>query len=138
MGGKAPAAGGTEAARIFREVYVTAFRPELLGAAEARAFLVPATIAILPFTAVTAGYLLRKDRRRQPWSALAVLVLPVGLLAGAVVFSWPITPATPVLVFLASFASWLSVARLTPVFRRVSAGLLVLAAAMSWTLIPPI
>jgi hypothetical protein len=130
--------GGTEAARVFAEVYVNAFRPRLLGFEEAAVFLVPAGLAILPFAAVTVGYWLNKDRRRQPWSAVAVMALPLGLLAGAIVFSWPITPSTPILVFLAGFASWLSVARLSPVFRRVSAALVLLSAAMSWTVLPPI
>jgi hypothetical protein len=128
--------GGTESARIFRDVYLDALRPRLLGIAEARAFLVPAGIAILPFATVTIGYWLNRDRRRQPWSAVAVLVLPLGFLVGAVLFAWPTTPATPILVFLAGFASWLAVARLSSVFRRVSAALVVLSAAMSWTVLP--
>jgi len=130
--------GGTEAEHLFRDVYIDAFRPRLLGYEDARAFLVPAGIAILPFAVVTSGYCLNPDRRRQPWSAVTVIALPIGFLAGAVLFSWPITPATPILVFLAGFASWLSVARLSPIFRRVSAALLILAAAASWTLLRPI
>ena len=125
--------GGTEAARISREVYVTAFRPELLGAAEARAFLVPATIAILPFTA-TAG---PPPPQGPAATALERACRPCS--AG-----WP--PRRRRRLFLADHARnpcprlpgqfrVLAVGRPPDaLFRRVSAGLLVLAAAMSWIL----
>jgi hypothetical protein len=125
--------GVHEAGRLATEIYGPAFHPEPLASGKWTPFLTIFAYAVLPFAIVIVAYWLQHDRRRQPWSAMAVLVLPVYLLLGAVLFSWPMSPAAPAAVFLGAFASWLAVARLTPTFRRASAALMVLGTMVSWS-----
>jgi hypothetical protein len=125
--------GGPEFVRIVQGIYVPAYAPDQLNAASTLALLTVATYTILPFVIVTIAYVLVRDRRWQPVSALSVVVLPLYLVAGAIVFSWPISPALPTAAFLGAFTSWLSVARLSAVFRRVSIALMLLTAALSWS-----
>jgi hypothetical protein len=125
--------GGTEASRLFTDVYAARFHLYRLDPEAVRPLLAMTATAVLPFALVIAAYLLHRDRRRQPWSALAVLGLPAYLVAGTLIFHWPILASTPTAVFLGAVASWLSVARLTPTVRRVAIALMVLGAAISWT-----
>ena len=125
--------GIADAVRLFDEVYAHILAPALLGPDEARLFLATFAYTVLPFAIVIIPYWLTKDRRRQPWSAFAVLALPVYLVAGALVFSWPMAPTLPTAVFLGAFAAWLSVARLTPVFRYASIALMLLGTIVSWS-----
>jgi hypothetical protein len=125
--------GIDEAVRLATEIYGPAFQPEVLSRGKWTPFLVIFAYAVLPFATLIVAYWLQRDRRRQPWSATAVLVLPVYLLLGGLFFSWPISSAAPAAVFLGAFASWLAVARLTPAFRRVSVALMVLGTIVSWS-----
>jgi hypothetical protein len=125
--------GVGEAVRLATEIYGPAFQPEPLPRSEWSPFLLIFAYAVLPFAALIVAYWLQRDRRRQPWSAVAVLALPVYLLIGALFFSWPMSPAAPATVFLGAFASWLAVARLTPTFRRASIALMILGTIVSWS-----
>jgi hypothetical protein len=125
--------GGGEAARIFQTVYVAAFKPQPHLSAALVPLSMMAAYTILPFAILIGAYCLNKDRRRQPWSAVAVLVLPAYLIAGTVVFAWPMLASTPTAVFLGAFASWLSVARLSPLFRAASVTLMLLGSIVSWS-----
>jgi hypothetical protein len=111
-------------------------QPRLLDAVTGRALLSVAAYTVLPFAPVIVAYWFNWDRRRQPWSAVAVIALPIYLIAGALVFSWPVPPTLPTAAVLAGFASWLSVARLRPAFRRACIGLILLAVGLSWS--PPV
>lgn len=125
--------GVEEAVRLAKEIYGPAFKPEPLAPARAASFLTIFAYAVLPFAIVFVAYWFKRDRRRQPWSAAAVLALPGYLLLGALLFSWSMSPAAPAAVFLGAFASWLAVARLTPVFRWVTATLMAIGAFVSWS-----
>jgi hypothetical protein len=118
---------------IVGEVYLPAFTPQLLAAEASRQLLTTAAYTILPFAIVTIAYMLVRDRRWQPVSAVAVLVLPAYLIVGTMTFSWPVPPTLPTVAFLGAFASWLSVARLSSIIRRVSIVLMLLTAALSWS-----
>jgi hypothetical protein len=89
-------------------------------------------VTILPFSLLTIAYCLRDDRRRQVWSAIAVPALPFYVAAGAATFSWPLAPTVPTAVLLAAYASWLSVARLTPTFRALAILLLLCSTLAGW------
>lgn len=133
--------GVDRAVPLFKAIYIDPFQPDLLYVEGMRAFLRVFAATVLPAGLLIAAYWLQLDRRRQPWSALAVLVLPVYVIAGAYLFSWPVAETVPTAVFLGAFAAWLSVARLTPVFRRAAMALILLGAVVSWTapgLAPPI
>jgi hypothetical protein len=125
--------GATEAARVFYEIYVPAFSPHLLEGENIQALLRFTTYAVLPFGIVTIAYMFHRDRRWQPWSAVAVLGLPFYLVAGATLFSWPAAPIASAAAVLGAFASWLSVARLTPIFRWMSIVVMLLATVVSWS-----
>jgi hypothetical protein len=125
--------GGPEFVRILREIYIPAYTPDQLNADSTMALLTVATYTILPFVIVTIAYVLVRDRRWQPMSALSVVILPLYLVVGAVVFSWPISATLPTAAFLGAFTSWLSVARLSGVIRWVSIALMLLTAALSWS-----
>jgi len=98
-----------------------------------RQLLTVAAYTVLPFAIVTIAYMLVRDRRWQPVSAAAVLMLPAYLIVGTMIFSWPVPATLPTVAFLGAFASWLSVARLSAVVRRVSIVLMLLTAALSWS-----
>jgi len=126
---------------LFKAIYIDPFHPEILYVEGVRAFFHVFAATVLPAGLLIAAYWLQPDRRRQPWSALAVLLLPVYVIAGAYLFSWPVAETLPTAVFLGAFAAWLSVARLKPVFRRAAMALILLGAVVSWTapgLAPPI
>jgi hypothetical protein len=125
--------GVDRAIPLFKAVYVDPFAPEVLRVESLRALLRVFAITVLPASLLIAAYWLQPDRRRQPWSALAVLLLPTYLVAGAAVFSWPLAETVPTAVFLGAFASWLSVARLGPVFRRAAMALVLLGTVVSWS-----
>jgi hypothetical protein len=125
--------GGAHALQLFGTIYGDAFRPHLLAWSEARRLLCLAGLTVMPALLVIAAYCLTPDRRRQPWSAVAVLVLPLYLVAGMVLFSWPIAFWAPTAVFLGAFAAWLSVARISPLFRWAAVALLLLEAVISWS-----
>jgi hypothetical protein len=125
--------GEAEALRLFTDVYAARFHLYGLDPESIRPLLLMTAAAVLPFAIVIVAYLLREDRRRQPWSAIAVLALPAYLVAGALIVHWPMLASTPTAVFLGAVASWLSVARLTPMVRRLAIVLMVLGAALSWT-----
>ncbi|MEO8667055.1 MAG: hypothetical protein ABI399_00950 [Bauldia sp.] len=125
--------GGAEAVRLFHDVYLARFRAYQFAPDAVAPLLMTTAATILPFGLVIAAYCLQPDRRRQVWSAIAVIALPGYLIAGAFVFHWPMLVSTPAAVCLAAFASWLSVARLSPVVRRASILLVLLVAAVSWT-----
>ena len=100
--------------------------------ATTEALLTIAAYTILPFGIIIVAYWLCRDRRRQPLSAIAVVALPLYLVAGGIYFSWPITTTVPTMAFLGAFAAWLSVQRLTPVFRWSSIVLMLLCTLASW------
>ena len=75
---------------LFKAVYIDPFRPHLLYIEGVRAFLRVFACTVLPAALLIAAYWLQLDRRRQPWSALAVLILPIYVVAGAYLFSWPV------------------------------------------------
>ncbi|CAN5325652.1 hypothetical protein BH10PSE9_BH10PSE9_21110 [soil metagenome] len=126
--------GGGEALRLLNEVYLPAFTPRGLEGDSLGQVLATTARTILPFGIVPVAYMFYRDRRWQPWSAAAVFVLPLFLVAGRILFSWPMAPLLPTVAFLGAFASWLSVARLSVVFRRVSLALVLLSTALSWSL----
>jgi hypothetical protein len=125
--------GSHEFVRLVQEIYVPAYTPDRLGAASTQALLTVAAYTVLPFVIITVAYMLVRDRRWQPVSALSVIMLPLYLVAGAVVFSWPMSSTLPTAAFLGAFASWLSVARLSTVCRWVSIALMLLTAVLSWS-----
>jgi hypothetical protein len=125
--------GIPEVMRLVTEVYVPAFSFARLDHAATEALLTQFAQTVLPFGVVTVAYMFMRDRRWQPVSAIAVMVLPLYLVGGAIAFSWPISPSLPTVAFLAAYASWLSVARLRPVFRWASIALMLLTAAVSWS-----
>jgi hypothetical protein len=125
--------GEAEAMRVIAEVYAPTFTPALVDSDRLWGLLTITAYGVLPFAIVTIAYMFVRDRRWQPVSAVAVLALPLYLTAGAIIFSWPVAVTAPAAVVLGAFASWLSVARLSPVFRWVSASLMVLAALLSWS-----
>ena len=127
--------GAGNALQLFDEIYVRAFRPHLLAWNDARLVLGLCGLTIVPAVLVIVAYCLVEDRRRQPWSAVAILVLPFYLVAGTVLFSWPIAFWTPTAVLLGTFAAWLSVARISPTLRWASVALIFLEAVISWS--PP-
>lgn len=117
---------------LFRAIYIDPFRADVLYVEGLRALFRVFAITVLPSALLIAAYWLQPDRRRQPWSALAVLLLPTYLVVGAALFSWPVAETLPTAVFLGAFASWLSVARLKPVFRLASLALMILGTVVSW------
>ena len=125
--------GGHESLRLITDVYIPAFTPQPLDTEASQALLTVGAYTVLPFAIVTVFYLLVRDRRWQPVSALAVLVLPLYLIVGTIVFSWSVPPSLPTAAFLGAYASWLSVARLRPVFRWVSIALMLLTSLVSWS-----
>ena len=125
--------GIQEVVRLATEVYVPAFSIARLDRAATQALVTQFSDCVLPFAIVTVAYVFSRDRRWQPISAIAVIVLPLYLVSGAIVFSWPISPSLPTVAFLGAYASWLSVARLRPVFRWVSIALMLVTAAVSWS-----
>jgi hypothetical protein len=124
--------GVDRAIPLFRAVYLDPFRPALLDDASRHGLLRVFAITVVPAGLLIAAYWLQLDRRRQPWSALAVLLLPAYLLAGAALFSWPVADTVPTAVFLGAFASWLSVARLNRTFRRAATILVLIGTVVSW------
>jgi hypothetical protein len=125
--------GFAETGSIIAEVYVPSFTPSSSGADAIRPILTVAAYMILPFVLLIGAYMAAIDRRWQPVSAAVVLALPLYLIAGASYFGWPMAPSLPLVAFLGAFASWLSVARLQPNYRRLALALLILTAALSWT-----
>ena len=125
--------GIPEVVRLVTEVYVPAFSFARHDHAATQALVTQFVYTVLPFAIVTVAYLFMRDRRWQPVSAIAVIALPIYLVSGAIVFSWPTSPSLPTVAFLAAYTSWLSVARLRPVFRWVSIALMLLTAAVSWS-----
>jgi hypothetical protein len=125
--------GNHEFVRLVQEIYVPAYTPHRLDAVSTVDLLTVAAYTILPFVIVTAAYMLVRDRRWQPVSALSVVALPLYLVVGSIVFSWPVSATLPTAAFLGAFASWLSVARLSAVCRRVSIALMMLTAGLSWS-----
>lgn len=125
--------GISEVMRLVTRVYVPAFSFARLDQAATQALVTQLVYTVLPFAMVTVAYLFMRDRRWQPLSAIAVIILPLYLVGGAIVFSWPISPSLPTVAFLGAYASWLSVARLRPVSRWVSIALMLLTAALSWS-----
>jgi hypothetical protein len=118
---------------LFEAVYVEPFRPQILYVEGLRALFHVFVVTVVPAALLIAAYWLQPDRRRQPWSAVAVLLLPTYLAAGAALFSWPVAETVPAAVFLGAFAAWLSVARLTPAFRLAATLLVLIGAVVSWT-----
>jgi hypothetical protein len=133
MAGMFAMLGAANAVHLFEEIYVRAFRPHLLAFDDVRLVLGLCGLTVLPAALVILAYCLIKDRRRQPWSAVAVLVLPLYLVAGTILFSWPIAFWAPTAVFLGTFAAWLSVARISPTFRWASVALMFLQTVISWS-----
>jgi hypothetical protein len=133
MAGMFAMLGAGTALHLFDEIYVSAFRPHLLPWSEARLVLALCGVTIMPAALVILAYCLVKDRRRQPWSAIAILVLPLYLVAGTVLFSWPIAFWAPTAVFLGTFAAWLSVARILPMLRWASVALMFLETVIGWS-----
>ena len=125
--------GIPEVVRLVTQVYVPAFSLARADHAATQALVTQFVLTVLPFAIVTVAYLFTRDRRWQPVSAIAVVVLPLYLVSGAIVFSWPMSPLLPTVAFLAAYTSWLSVARLWPVFRWVSIALMFLTAVVSWS-----
>ncbi len=125
--------GIAEVMRLVTEVYVPAYSFARLDHAATQALVTQFVYSVLPFAIVTVAYLFMRDRRWQPVSAVAVIILPLYLVGGTIVFSWPISPSLPTVAFLGAYASWLSVARLRPVSRWVSIALMLLTAALSWS-----
>ncbi len=125
--------GLDETIRIVTEIYVPAFTPVPAGEGAIHALSTVAVYTILPFALLIGAYMFAVDRRWQPVSAVAVLALPLYLILGARFFGWPMAPTLPLVAFLGGFASWLSVARLRPNFRRLALALMILTAALSWT-----
>ena len=125
--------GITEVMRLVTEIYVPAFSFARLDHAATQALATHLVYTVLPFAIVTVAYVFMRDRRWQPVSAIAVIILPLYLVGGAIVFSWSISPSLPTVAFLGAYASWLSVARLRPVFRWVSIALMLITAALSWS-----
>jgi hypothetical protein len=125
--------GGAEAARLLHDGYLARFSAYQLAPHAVAPLLLMTAATILPFGLVIAAYCLQPDRRRQVWSAIAVIALPGYLIGGAFIFHWPMLVSTPAAVCLAAFASWLSVARLSPAMRRAAILLVLLVAAASWT-----
>ena len=126
--------GAGNALQLFDEIYVRAFRPHLLAWNDARLVLGLCGLTIAPAVLVIVAYCLVEDRRRRPWSAVAILVLPFYLVAGTVLFSWPIAfwgCRPPCL--LGTFAAWLSVARISPTPRWASVAPIFLEAVISWS-----
>jgi hypothetical protein len=126
--------GISEVMHLVTDVYVPAYSFARLDHAATQALLTQFVYTVLPFATVTVAYIFMRDRRWQPVSAIAVMVLPLYLVGGAIVFSWPMSPSLPTVAFLGAYASWLSVARLRPVSRWVSIALMLLTAALSWSL----
>lgn len=124
--------GMDRAVPLFRALYIDPFRAEALYVENLRALFRVFAITVLPAGLLIAAYCLQPDRRRQPWSALAVMLLPAYLVAGTAIFSWPMSETVPTAVFLGAFASWLSVARLKPVFRAAATALVLLGTVVSW------
>ncbi len=125
--------GIPEVMRLARDVYAPAFSFARLDDAATQALVAEFVYTVLPFAIVTVAYVFMRDRRWQPVSALAVIILPLYLVGGTIVFSWPLSPSLPTVAFLGAYASWLSVARLRPVLRWVSIMLMLLTAALSWS-----
>ena len=125
--------GGHESLRLITDVYIPAFTPQHLDVEASQALLTVGAYTILPFAIVTVFYVFVRDRRWQPVSALAVLALPLYLIAGTIGFSWSIPPSLPTAAFLGAYASWLAVARLRSVFRWVSIALMLLTSLISWS-----
>ena len=125
--------GIAEVTRQVTEVYVPAFAFARLDHAATQALVMQFVYTVLPFAIVTVAYLFMRDRRWQPVSALAVMILPLYLVGGAIVFAWPLSPSLPTVAFLGAYASWLAVARLRRVFRWVSIALMLITAVVSWS-----
>ena len=125
--------GIPEVMRLAREVYAPTFSFARLDHAATQALVTQFARTVLPFAIVIVAYMFMRDRRWQPVSAIAAIVLPLYLVCGAFAFSWPISPSLPTVAFLGAYASWLSVARLRPVSRWVSIMLMLLTAALSWS-----
>ena len=125
--------GIPEVVRLVTEVYGPAYSFARLDPAATQALVTQFVYTVLPFAIVTVAYVFMRDRRWQPVSAIAVIVLPFYLVGGAIIFSWPISPSLPTVAFLGAYASWLSVARLRPVSRWVSIMLMLLTAVVSWS-----
>lgn len=125
--------GPAETWRLATEVYAAAFTPDRLAPGATEALLRVAMFTVLPFAPVTLFYLIDVDRRWQPVSAAMVLLLPAWLIAGTILFSWPIPLSLPTAAFLGSCGAWLSAARLKPHFRLAAMAVMMLSAILSWT-----
>ncbi len=126
--------GTRGAAEIITGAYGSWFTYRPLAGGDLQRLLATNAVAIVPFAILIAAYCLQNDRRRQVWSAIAVPALPLYVIAGMAVFSWPLPPTAPATVLLAAAASWLSVARLPVLFRRVAISLIAAGAVISWAL----
>jgi hypothetical protein len=126
--------GEAEAKRLFHDVYLARFHAFDLSPNSVVPLLTMTAATLLPFGLIVAAYCLTPDRRRQVWSAIAVIGLPAYLIAGAFVFHWPMLVSTPTAVCLAAFASWLAVARLSRTMRLAAIMLVLLVTAASWTM----
>lgn len=78
-----------------------------------------------PMGVVPLLYCLIPDRRREAWSALAVVGFPVYLAVGQAVFAWQMPYWTPATALLFCYASWLTVTRLHWVMRLAGVLLMV-------------
>lgn len=78
--------------------------------------LLPLALAS-PMALVPLLYCLIPDRRREAWSAVAVVGFPVYLAIGQAVFAWQLPYWTPATALLFCFAAWLTVTRLHWIMR---------------------
>jgi hypothetical protein len=86
--------------------------------------LLPLALAS-PMALVPLVHCFIPDRRREIWSALAVVGFPVYLAVGQAVFAWHLPYWTPATALLFCFASWLTVTRLHWMMRLVGVLLMV-------------
>lgn len=71
--------------------------------------------------------------KRQVWSALAVVALPLYLAVARMVFTSAMQPFVPAVALLAAYISWLCVVRLPFALRALALIMLGVAVVLSWT-----
>ena len=92
-------------------------------------------VSFAPVLLVPLAYCVLPSRRepKQIWSALAVVGLPLYLALASVAFPWGLPGWAPIVALLATYSTWLAVARLSLALRIAALVLLFASLAISWT-----
>lgn len=112
--------------------YVAAYQPGAALGVRELLFLA----AYVPVFVVPLGWCCFNRHAGARGSAIAVVVLPLYLVVGGLLFDWHVPSWAPALALLATFASWLTVTNLGPRMRGLATIVLLITSALSWVLPP--